>query len=294
MDFGKLPDISKVDFSMPSDPQGTEHLLSSTKRQGRVFLGVSAWADRAYCGHFYPSATKPAAYLTQYARQFDTVELNATHYGIPTERQLENWAAQVPDQFRFCPKIPQLISHRPDLGLKSGVLENYLDVIGALGNHLGIQFLQLPPEFGPDKLALLEQLLTIWPREFQLAVEFRHPGWFTNDDTWQVLRTNQEGTVITDVAGRRDVLHMQLTMPFVMIRFVGNALHKTDFQRLANWISRVQKWYNAGVDVYFMPHQPQATELIKMSFEVATKFLKAGIAIKPLVHQETAVQGKLF
>jgi uncharacterized protein YecE (DUF72 family) len=75
------------------------------------------------------------------------------------------------------------------------------------------------------------------------------------------------GTVLTDVAGRRDVLHMHLTSSIAMIRFVGNGLHPTDYSRIDSWIPRLRQWHQQGLqEVYFFTHEPDnllAPELAK-------------------------------
>ena len=64
-------------------------------------------------------------------------------------------------------------------------------------------------------------------------------------------------TVITDVAGRRDVLHMYLTTPIAVIRFVGNNLHASDYKRIDDWVAQLQQWFAQGLQtVYFFVHQP--------------------------------------
>ncbi|MCS7003779.1 MAG: DUF72 domain-containing protein [Cytophagales bacterium] len=71
-------------------------------------------------------------------------------------------------------------------------------------------------------------------------MEFRHREWFSNSlAAWETLIEYQVSTVITDVAGRRDVLHKRLITPYVIIRFVGNQLHPTDIQRLHAWAERL-------------------------------------------------------
>jgi uncharacterized protein YecE (DUF72 family) len=64
--------------------------------------------------------------------------------------------------------------------------------------------------------------------------------------------------VMTDVAGRRDVLHMSLTSSAAMIRFTGNELHPSDFARLDAWAERLAGWFEAGLsELYFFMHQPE-------------------------------------
>ena len=64
------------------------------------------------------------------------------------------------------------------------------------------------------------------------------------------------GFLITDAAGRRDVVHMRLTNKTAFIRYVGNGLHKTDYTRIDEWVKRLKKWLPAGLEnLYFMMHQ---------------------------------------
>ncbi|MBK8257620.1 MAG: DUF72 domain-containing protein [Polyangiaceae bacterium] len=99
------------------------------------------------------------------------------------------------------------------------------------------------------------------PGDFDLAVEFRHASWFASgtlsDRAFAVLQKHRAGAVITDVAGRRDVCHAALPVPFVMVRFVGNNLHPTDFPRVDAWIARLVEWRSLGLGrAYFFAHQP--------------------------------------
>ena len=69
------------------------------------------------------------------------------------------------------------------------------------------------------------------------------------------MMENNIGTVITDTAGRRDVLHMRLTAPVVFIRWVGNSLHPTDFPRIEAWAHRLRSWMEKGLkEIYFIVH----------------------------------------
>jgi hypothetical protein len=89
------------------------------------------------------------------------------------------------------------------------------------------------------------------------------------------------GTIITDAAGRRDVLHMRLTVPRAFIRFVGNSLHPSDFPRIDDWARRIKKWLDAGIDeIYFFMHMhdegksPELTQYVVQQFN---KICKLGL-----------------
>ena len=68
------------------------------------------------------------------------------------------------------------------------------------------------------------------------------------------LAARSVAAVITDVAGRRDVLHGYITAPRSMVRFVGNGLIDSDYQRLEEWVFKLSDWNLT--ENYFFPHQP--------------------------------------
>jgi len=263
MKFGQLSDISQVDFRLPSDAPLNQVVLSGqpATQPVPVYIGCTGWSMKAWNGRVYPKGTRPEAYLQHYTRQFNTIEHNTTHYRIPDLDTIARWREEAPADFRYCPKIPQRISHSRDLGLGSPLLRQFWDHISQLDDRLGCCFIQLPPHFDHAKLPLLEGFLEIWPQSIPLAVEVRHESWFTEaqaTDSWlAVLQKYEKTAVITDVAGRRDVLHMGLSNGTAMIRFVGNALHPSDYTRIDQWVARLTSWLNQGLQaVYFFPHEP--------------------------------------
>ena len=48
-----------------------------------IRLGTQGWNYDAWVGPFYPLGTRPAEYLTVYARAFETVEVDSTFYAVP-------------------------------------------------------------------------------------------------------------------------------------------------------------------------------------------------------------------
>ncbi len=264
MKFGKLPNVDLVDFSLPADPAGTQVILRRYAReQGNLqcYIGATGWSMKEWVGTVYPAGAKSKDYLRYYTQQFNTIELNTTHYRIPTMDTVRRWYAESVADFQFCPKIPQTISHSRNLGISEPQLAQFCESIRHLKEKLGCCFLQLPPYFGSDRLSLLETFLAQFPTDVPLAVEVRHESWFARTETverlFEVLEKHSIAAVITDVAGRRDVLHMRLTSNIGMIRFVGNGLHPTDYQRIADWVQRIQEWAAAGLSrLYFFTHEP--------------------------------------
>ncbi|MBP9872774.1 MAG: DUF72 domain-containing protein [Haliscomenobacter sp.] len=263
MEFGKLDDIREVDFSLPEDPRWNEGVFQEMGASTAPVwhTGCTGWAMKEWAGHVYPSGSKSQDFLTEYGKQFNTIELNVTHYQIPNPETIQKWKEQTPADFRFCPKVYQGISHSRNLGIGSGQIEQFCRSIEGLSDRLGPCFLQLPPGFGPESLDLLASFMGKWPQSLPVAVEFRNQRWFGAPGAIrraaELLHGVHAGMVITDVAGRRDVLHMYASAPFALIRFVGNGLHPTDYTRAQDWVVRLGLWIRKGIrDVYFFAHEP--------------------------------------
>jgi len=56
-----------------------------------VRIGTCGFSYADWKGVFYPEGTKPGDYLRYYATQFDTVELNATFYRLPSLASSRAW-----------------------------------------------------------------------------------------------------------------------------------------------------------------------------------------------------------
>ncbi|MFT2011187.1 DUF72 domain-containing protein [Pontibacter sp. 13R65] len=304
MDFGKLADISKVDFSLPPDHPDTiatlQHNATSGTGAPAIFIGLPVWVNKAWAGQIYPASMREKDSLHWYGKQFNTIELNSTHYHIPSPDTIDRWRHTVPQGFRFCPKFPQLISHEAQLRRTQDLTATFCEAIAGLEEKLGASFLQLPPLFGPRQLSDLEALVQFVPESVPLAVELRHPDWFKSQaaaqELYEVLEKYRVSTVLTDVAGRRDMLHMRLTTPVAMVRFVGNGLHPTDYSRIDAWVERLQHWLEAGLQqLYFFVHEPDNTVAPDLAMYLIEKLnTVCKLHIKSPKKFVQAVQGELF
>jgi uncharacterized protein YecE (DUF72 family) len=267
MEFGKLQHIDNIDFTLPPDDPVTEELWRRLKGQSveplRIYVGGTEWGRASWVGTVYPQGTKSKDFLAFYGKQFNTVELNTIFYGLPTADRVRRWASAVDERFQFCPKFPEVISHQQML--KGGLAETeaFVERMNEFGSNLGPSFLQLSDRFGPDQAGALQAYARHLPQGFQACVELRSEAWFRSgatavSDTYEQLLDSGVGTVITDVAGRRDVLHMRVTTPVAFIRFVTNSLHPTDYQRADAWIDRIGAWAARGLKaVYIFVHSPE-------------------------------------
>lgn len=302
MKFGNLPDISRVNFTLPADHPQTANALAhhSGDTAPQVYVGSARWGEKDLVGKIYPPKTSASEYLTYYSRHFSTIELNTTHYRIPTPELVQQWCEKTEPSFVFCPKLPQLISHQTDFGHSLRATDQFLLGLDAFGQRLGIPFLQLPPSFSPQAGKSLFNYLSDWPSEVPLAVEFRHPEWFGHprirDRAFDLLEERGISPVITDTAGRRDVIHQRLTSSSVFIRFVGNRLHATDYLRIDTWVRRIQQWLSAGLQhVYFIVHQPEEYLCVDLAIYLIEQLnLRCGLHLAPPRPISLGVQQTLF
>lgn len=263
MEFGKIgpEELVNTNFDLPADRGETSRVLGGKRtEQPSVFVGCAKWGRKDWIGKIYPKGTKEEDFLALYARHFNSIELNATFYKIPSFKQAQEWRTKVGNNFLFVPKISNSISHIHRLKNVDERLEWFLKGIAGFGENLGPVFLMLHPNMGPKSLDTIEAFIQKIPKEIKLFVEMRHEGWYEDPAAFQgaadMLERNSTGAVITDVAGRRDCLHMRLTTPEAIIRFVGNDLHPTDYTRVDAWIQRIKTWMDSGLRrLFFFLHE---------------------------------------
>lgn len=268
MKFGNVLDPLNYKLSLPDDHLDTARILNTTKGQNHlnVHVGCPVW-NRTNLKGFYPRGTKDE--LHYYSRQFNAIELNATFYRIFPAEQFAKWYDKTPDGFKFFPKLNQEISHWKRLKQVDSVCDQFLYNVSNLKEKLGMCFLQLPSNFSPKDVQNLEAFISSWPDGIELAIEFRHPDWFTNtlelDRMFHLMEQRQMTTVLTDALGRRDVLHMRLTNSKVMLRYVGSN-HESDYTRLDDWVLKLKEWNTLGMtDFNIFIHQNVEKELPLLS-----------------------------
>lgn len=264
MKFGKVIDPGAIDYQLPALPENSLQKLESLPKSApkEIFIGCPVWADKSYVGTLYPNKTKAADFLYHYSRQFNSIELNSTHYNIPKLDTVRKWRDAVPPGFLFCPKFPQVISHRKDFFDRHEIIDRFISNIYEFDDKLGMSFIQFPPYAGPSYLEGIYKFLEFLPEDFRIGVELRHPDWFKEGDQlnefYKVMEHFNACPIITDVAGRRDVLHQLITSDTVFVRFTGNDLHPTDYYRMDLWAEELIDWMKKGVKrIYFFVHEPE-------------------------------------
>jgi uncharacterized protein YecE (DUF72 family) len=287
MDFGRVEDpkllalvsqqikagtlrLPRNDFTFS---QSKPHPENNKGRKPRVYVGPPVWSHPGWVGTLYPKKTPSKDFLKHFSRLFNAIELNSTFYRTPSAKTLSEWKLMTPAEFRFSPKLNQAISHTQTI---PGLITDFCETMKALGDRLGVSFLQLPPNFSRNQLPTLRAMLQAVPKKYALAVEFRHPSWFVagklSQDIADFLSDREMSTVITDALGRADVLHSTLTSRSVMVRFLANEMHESDFGRIDLWVKKIGTWIEAGVEeIYFYPHLHGYDRLPELTSDLISK-----------------------
>ena len=270
MKAGYLDNLDSMDFTLPEDHPLVGEVLPGTRAKGlEIYLGMEGWTDKGYVGRLYPSKTKAKDFLKHYSTSFNTVEVNATRYVLPKQSVVEQWRANTPADFKFAVKVPQFISHQRKLDSDEVLedLDSFLSSISVLEEKLAITYLQLPSAFKSSRVKELHRLVEHFPDHIDLAIELRDAMFHANHgamtDLGNFLANYNVGFAFSDTPERRDILHMMLTNKVAYVRIMGNRLHPTDFHRADEWIARITKWIDLGLEKLFLfVHQPSPNKVM--------------------------------
>src|SRR5215210_6127846 len=94
MEFGRVApnQLKKMDLALPADPP-VNALQLKAKKSGaqQVYVGCAKWGIREWVGKLYPAGTKESAFLDEYVKNFNALELNATHYKLYSASEIKPW-----------------------------------------------------------------------------------------------------------------------------------------------------------------------------------------------------------
>ena len=202
---------------------------------GQIRIGTQGWNYDVWVGPFYPATTRPADFLTVYARAFDTVEVDSTFYAIPSARTVRGWAERTPKGFEFALKLPQEITHERKLRDSADVAQLFFERARELGPKLGVVLVQLGPDFAPAALPNLAAFLPQLPRDIRVAIEFRQRGWI-NDGILALLAEHNVALALTDGRWipRKTMLALAArpTADFAYLRWMGPDRDIVDYSRI--------------------------------------------------------------
>jgi len=240
---------------------------------GEILLGTSGWSYKEWIGSFYQKGEK--SMLSAYSRVFKTVEIDSTFYRYPSKGMVFGWLRYTKPDFIYAAKLPQLITHEKKLNPARGVEEDltkFLQLMEPLqfNGKLACLLAQLPPGLKLN-LTLLESFFTLFPTQFRLAVEFRHPSWLNSQTLKLLEKYNVAYTAVDEPLLPPD---MHMTSDIAYIRWHGkgeqpwyNYHYKTD--ELKPWVPKVKEAASKTKKVFGYFNNHYHAYAVKNSLEMA-------------------------
>ena len=240
----------------------------------KLYLGCAVWSYQGWVGNFYPAKTKAKDFLNLYSRQFNTVEGNTTFYAVPQPKTVIKWANETTDGFKLCPKFPKTVTHQGLLQPKITQGLSFLKIMSGLGDRLGLVFAQLPPSYSPLYIEDLRQFLIAF-EQYDIALEVRHPDWFTSPHREQLNQLLTELNIALVLLDTRPIYNCKnnpqansqrrkpnvplqpiVTNNYALIRFISNRDRQYNETYLQEWVNRCDRWLKEQKTIYFFVHCP--------------------------------------
>jgi uncharacterized protein YecE (DUF72 family) len=200
-------------------------------------------------GPLYPNDLPKACWLSFYASQFSTVEVNSAFYRTPSLEAVRSWRNETPRDFRFAWKASKFITHWKRLSDKC---ENSIALmqtrLRALSPKISVVLFQLPPQFAKDTKRL-SSFLRLLPRG-RYAFEFRHRSWY-DDAVFDILSRRKVALCISDHA--EAPAPWQVTAQHVYLRGhgpMGDYGGSYPLRTLRRWANTIDNWKSQGRHVF--------------------------------------------
>lgn len=228
--------------------QLADHLGISGVVPAAMRIGCSGWTYQDWRGTFYPPGIKDRERLEYYATQFDTAEINASFYRLPSEETVAGWARRAPAGFQFAWKLSRFITHNKKLKDAADSVALVYGRMAPLGEKQGPTLIQLPPQLrrNDERLAAFLKLL---PRG-RHTVEFRHPSWY-EPAIFRLLADFDAALCISDHHSAPSP--WEVTAGWVYVRGHGPSgryFGRYSDEALDRWARQLDGWRVEGRDVY--------------------------------------------
>jgi uncharacterized protein YecE (DUF72 family) len=216
-----------------------------------VRIGCSGWNYAHWRERVYPQGVPQRRWLEHYATLFDTVEVNATFYRLPTQSAVQGWVEQTPPSFVFAVKASRYLTHVRRLRDLDDGIRRFYERIEPLARSpkLGPVLWQLPPTFKRDDERLAAALDAL--PEGRHAFELREPSWYV-DEVYALLREHGAALVIPD-SPKYPFRELVLTADWTFVRLHhGSRGRRGNYseRELEEWAKRIAGWRDGGTDVY--------------------------------------------
>jgi uncharacterized protein YecE (DUF72 family) len=233
-----------------------------------LIVGTSGWQYRHWRDSFYPTDVPQRRWLEYYAARFGTVENDGTFYRLPARETFAGWRERTPEGFVMAIKASRFLTHVKRLNDPAEPVARLLGAAGGLGSRLGPVLLQLPPTLPADQdkldACLNEFGQANRPNPVRVAVEPRHPSWWT-DEIRQTLAAHGAALCWADRAGH-SLTPNWATAGWGYLRFHegdGRPWPRYRKATLRSWLDRItQSWPEGQADVFVYFNNDQETAAI--------------------------------
>lgn len=167
-------------------------------------IGISGyhythWCSREElgCFSFYPD-NRSSNFLKEYAKTFDTVEINSTRHRKLTDKMCQRWYDNTPENFKFTIKAGTYITHIKKLNDFQDWWKEFEQSVKHLKTKLGAILFQFHHSFKRNKKNIKKLLLMkeVISKKYHIALEFRGKEWFENTEEFEQLFTKRWMQVI--------------------------------------------------------------------------------------------------
>jgi uncharacterized protein YecE (DUF72 family) len=227
------PPLQQTLFELEKPSEPANPIIERPFSLHRIFLGTSSFTAKGWEGTFYPATMRSRDFLSYYASQFQTVEIDSTFYGTPSASTVVAWYEKTPTDFIFAVKVPQVITHEKILVGCEAEFDEFIERMSLLGDKLGPMLLQFP-KFdkwvlnSPDdfRARLHSFLKRVSNPAYRLAVEIRNRNWLDAKLT-DFLRQHNVALAMTDTSFMLRPWEMKkprdlITADFGYVRWLGN------------------------------------------------------------------------
>lgn len=221
-----------------------------------IHIGTSGYSYDDWVGPYYPPEVSKPGWLSFYAREFQTCEINFTYYRLPDARTLALMADKTPDGFLFTVKASKELTHEREAGVDA--FPKFVQALHPLleKGKFGCILAQFPYSFHPtqdnrDYLMTFRERLEPLP----LVIEFRNAQWLT-PGTFSLLQEHRLGFCCVDEPRLKGLIPplAEATSDVAYVRFHGrNAKkwwrHEQSWERydytyskeeLAEWVPKIR------------------------------------------------------
>lgn len=236
-----------------------------------IRFGMAQWQHPAWVDYLYPRSEATGARLGHYAKYFKSVEVGSTFYTDVAPEQIERWAAQVPESFRFCFKVPRAVAHQFNELSEADCLQAwhaFQNLLKPIEPLLGPTLLQFPATVEVRHLPIITRLCESWELATPLSVEVRSLDFFDKAenesallrmlanaqcdkvvmDSRPVFSTEAYCESLIDAQRKKPRVpcHAVVTASHPVVRFIGHPDLERNHIWLDQWMIKLSQWLKEG------------------------------------------------